>query len=262
MHVGNGEANYSIIDNEVQKDTVIQDMPVIHASGIKGALKEFFEQPEIWGKGSKNILTVFGGAEDYETTEIAPNNKEKKKKTRTVEGRYKFFNALCLARPLRVTDGEKPYILATSNAILEHFSFLLKGLGCLDAYSKLIGSLDDDTDEIEVEGEPVTLKVCNACAPIIGKKFAVFDSLSDYALPVRARNVLGDGGQSKNLWYEELVPHKSVFFFAVLVPNDGDPYASFKEHIQSSTVQFGGNASIGNGYTRISEMSLCEQAKN
>ena len=41
MHVGNGDVNYNIIDNEVEKDPVT-GYPTINASGVKGALREFF----------------------------------------------------------------------------------------------------------------------------------------------------------------------------------------------------------------------------
>lgn len=248
MHVGNGEASYSIIDNEVQKDTVLQDVPIIHASGVKGALKEHIER--IWSKDCDGILKVFGGVEEY--GEADPETG--KKKTRTVEGSYKFFSALCLARPLRVTDGAAPYILATSNAVLERFSLLLNGLGRPDVYGKAIGILADGAN-IEVEGITAATKNCVTDEPMISKKFAVLDNLQDYALPVRARNVLNDNGISENVWHEELVPHKSIFFFAIIVP-DGDDnfYSAFKEAIQESAIQFGGNASIGNGYTTVAEV--------
>ena len=36
MHVGSGDINYDIIDRQVQKDP-IEGIPVIHASGLKGA---------------------------------------------------------------------------------------------------------------------------------------------------------------------------------------------------------------------------------
>ena len=42
LHVGSGEINYNIVDNEVEKDAVT-GLPVIHASGIKGALRDTFK---------------------------------------------------------------------------------------------------------------------------------------------------------------------------------------------------------------------------
>ncbi|WOC31811.1 MULTISPECIES: type III-B CRISPR module RAMP protein Cmr4 [Caproicibacterium] len=246
MHVGNGEANYNIIDNEVQKDTVLQDVPIIQSSGVKGALKQHFEG--IWGKESKYTKQVFGG--EIETTDADGS----KKKT-TKEGAYKFFTAVCLARPLRVSDGEKPYVLATSYDVLDSFKSLLDGLKLKSGYENLIGSFFDG-DKVEVEGKPTVLKKTSSKKSIFKEDFVVFNSLQDFALPVRARNFLDDGGISKNLWYEELVPHKSIFYFAILVPDDDQLFAEFKEKLEASPVQFGGNASVGNGYTTVTEVEV------
>ena len=229
MHVGNGETNYSIIDNEVQKDTVLQDVPIIHASGVKGALKEHFEC--LWGKEDIRIKNIFGDKDDA--------------------GKYKFFTAICVARPLRVSNGSLPYVLATSDAILEHFSFFLKGMGMglLNVYDKANDPLIDGAN-IEVEGMSLSTKNCVHLEELIGKDFIVIGNLCDYDLPVRARNVLDDNGLSKNLWYEELVPHKSIFYFTIITPDDACELV-FCENIP---VQFGGNASIGNGYCTIKEV--------
>jgi CRISPR-associated protein Cmr4 len=40
------------------------------------------------------------------------------------------------------------------------------------------------------------------------------DACSDYNLPVIARNNL-ENGESKNLWYEQIVPHQSRFVFYI-----------------------------------------------
>lgn len=233
MHVGNGEATYSIIDNEVQKDTVLQDVPIIHASGVKGALKEHLKQFYKITDNDDLIKSIFGHQDGA--------------------GEYKFFSALCLARPLRVTDGAGSYILASSNDILDHFKFLLKGLGRPEAFELAFEPLKNDVS-IEVEGHMVKTKRTNSEISLFGSNFVVLDNLKDYDLPVRARNVLDDNGLSKNLWYEELVPHKSIFFLAVLVPDRDINYPAFKNAIQQSAVQFGGNASVGNGYTTITEV--------
>lgn len=242
LHVGNGEANYSIIDNEVQKDSVLKDVPCIPGSGVKGALKDFFE--EIWKDDNyvkDRITKVFGGVEEF-------IDETGKKKTRTVEGAYKFMAALCLARPLRVTDGPRPYVLATSNAILNHFSTFFKGLGCADLGAKL-AVLRDGTN-IEYESVTGRTKHFAELNGLIDRDFLVIDNLQEYSLPVRARNVLDENGQSKNIWYEEYVPHTSIFCFAILTPNE-DCDLSFEPNIP---VQFGGNSSIGNGYCKIEEV--------
>lgn len=46
LHVGNGDVNYNIIDNEVEKDPVT-NCPTMNASGIKGAIREFFVNRQV-----------------------------------------------------------------------------------------------------------------------------------------------------------------------------------------------------------------------
>jgi len=236
MHVGSGEANYSIIDNEVQKDTVLIDVPIIHASGVKGATREHFGR--FWGKDDPRIKEIFGDREDA--------------------GQYKFFNAFCIARPLRVSSGDRPYILTTSAEILASFSDFLRGLGLSSFYSfeELVFDKEflSSVPGIEIEGSETKHCMIPSVERLIGKEFAVAKSLRNYDLPTHARNQL-ENGQSKHLWYEELVPHKSIFYFAVITPND----TCALDFGNSGTVQFGGNATIGNGYTRITEVQQHEK---
>ena len=75
-------------------------------------------------------------------------------------------------------------------------------------------------------------------------------------LPVSARNQL-DNGISQNLWYEEVVPHETVFYLAVLsngtMPGD-QALESFDKVIKADKLfQFGGNATIGYGLTMLEE---------
>ena len=43
LHVGSGDVNFNIIDEEIEKDPVT-GYPTINASGVKGALRQFFEE--------------------------------------------------------------------------------------------------------------------------------------------------------------------------------------------------------------------------
>jgi CRISPR-associated protein Cmr4 len=246
MHVGSGEAKYSMIDNEVQKDTVLKDVPIIHASGVKGALKEHFEER----MSKEKIFEIFGGVEKCIENEV-----EKKKPK---EGGYKFFTAICLARPLRVTNGDHPYILTTGIDVLKSFSTLLKGLELSTYYEYHDIELNDgfvsNAENIEIEGIkaqpfPEGSPLLEQLKKLIGQNFAVAKSMRDYDLPTRARNQL-ENGQSKHLWYEELVPHKSVFYFVIITPGDSCEL----DFEKAGPVHFGGNATIGNGYTKIKEV--------
>lgn len=54
LHVGNGDVNFNIIDNEVERD-VVTGFPTINSSGVKGALRAFFEENDL-----SNINEIFG----------------------------------------------------------------------------------------------------------------------------------------------------------------------------------------------------------
>jgi CRISPR-associated protein Cmr4 len=231
MHVGSGESNYSIVDNEVERDSVLGD-PTIHASGIKGSLREHCERTLT----AEQVKSIFGS-----DPAVAQKNKEE-----TTPGNLKFLPAQLLARPLRVSDGERSFILATSQELLDLFENQCDGLD--SAHLKV--EVAKCSEVREVEGIRISTFV-----NVGGWLCARLNSLKNQALPIVARNQLDDNGISKNLWYEEIVPHKSVFYFFVQVEeSDKDIFKAFKDSIEKSAVQIGGNASVGYGYTRIREV--------
>ena len=92
LHVGSGDVNYNIIDNEVEKDPVT-GYATINASGVKGALREYFNKVS-----EKDVLPLFGG----------------NKGDRTIPGAIKFMQADILALPVRATMGKEAYYLVAS----------------------------------------------------------------------------------------------------------------------------------------------------
>ena len=255
MHVGSGEENYNIIDKEVERDPVITYMPVIHASGVKGALKEHCEAC----MDKKAVTQIFGN----------PDGDKK-----TIAGNYKFFGASLIARPLRVSQGKASFILASTPEIIKTYITFLDGIG-YRRFSEISTELEGleignagfvsvSQDIKEIEGKCVVMPKANISNAIRAlfhdKPFALTESLKEYSLPVIARNKLDENGISENLWYEEIVPHQSIFYFAVLAPDKVNSngievlYNDFKKAVEENPVQFGGNASIGYGFTRVEEV--------
>lgn len=74
---------------------------------------------------------------------------------------------------------------------------------------------------------------------------ALFKEASEN-LPVIARNHL-ENGISKNLWYEQVVPHEAEFIVAVCYPEGFDFEPKFNAHIHNRLIQVGANATIGYG---------------
>lgn len=233
LHVGNGDVNYNIIDQEVERDP-INGLPMINSSGVKGALREFYEAR--WGKDNNKIREFFGTGKDD-----------------NAQGSYKFLQMDILFRPLRVTDGgNRSYVLVTTEEIVDGFAQKVNGLsGKLDG----ISIFRDDSESVSIEGDDKSTalkKPEGTWGKITDKPVAVIGSINNYDLPVIARNVLDDNGISQNLWYEEYVPHESVFGLIILTPGDMDE--EFKKALTSEPVQFGGNASIGYGLMEIKEV--------
>ena len=236
LHVGSGDVNYNIVDNEVEKD--ITGMPMIHASGIKGALRDAMKNE----LGEAKTNEVFGKAGDENTTG---------------EGTHKFFDAHLLARPMRVADSNTmASIPVVTIASVNQFIDLLSAFG-ETGYAK-ISEIDFGDNEfmtnagedIRVEGEKTgklsedAEKALEKIKTLVGKEFAIAKSFDNYDLPVVARNYL-ENGISKNLWYEEVVPHGSIFYFAVM----GDDTYKVPE-----LVQFGGHSSIGCGFAKVTKI--------
>lgn len=239
LHVGNGESNFDIIDNAVEKDPVT-GLPTINSSGIKGALRQYFKE-----KGVENciITSIFGS--DQKTA-------QEQDKARSIPGKVKFYQADLLARPTRASVGGKTNYMVTSEEAIGIYDtkaavFRAKSISrghCVD-------------NEIGIEG------ISHQCVQNIGiidqQTVILADStLRDLPLPVLARNQL-DNGISKNLWYEQVVPHKSIFTFAVS-SDDEDVLKRFAEVLKNEAyIQFGGNATIGYGLCRVERMEAAHE---
>lgn len=226
MHVGNGEVNFNIIDNEVERDAVTK-YPTINSSGVKGALREFFEVT--YKKDSEIVNNIFGP-----------------EKGEGVPGKVKFLCANMLAIPMRASDSAAYYMVTTKKAV--------------EAYNNLAGALMgkgavqlDIAEGVTVEVEGEKCPVTESLKPFIEGTVAVMDDekFGEPVLPVVARNRL-DNGKSQNLWFEEIVPHESVFyFFAVVSDGDKEHLDAFVEGVNHKVVQFGGNATIGYGLCEV-----------
>ena len=272
LHVGSGDVNYNIIDNEVEKDPVLE-APIIHATGVKGALRAHFER--LWqGKPEfEKIAKVFG----------SPVRASKSNLDSTRPGSYCFLDAPLLTRPLRVSefaDKGPSFVSATSIEIINAAVTLLQGLGIREIGGQSLEQialpdpktlpkkgfwkLNKGVAAAKAEGLSVQSVPANAGSAFLnslpgllraplGTDQAVITENSilwDIALPVLAHNHLEDG-ESKNLFYEEVVPHHSVFLLPVLTPEQENVLES---GLLSTAVQFGSGASLGYGLTRIEKV--------
>lgn len=228
LHVGNGDINYNIIDNEVERDTVT-GYPTVNSSGIKGAFREFFESR---GIDKEKITTIFGGTDGDGAG-------------RTMPGTVKFMQADLLAMPARASSGQNPFYLVEPKDGIE----LLKNKIQMIENKTVDWNLEnvEEGQKPAVENIPLKKKMS-----IGGKNVYILDDtdFKKIALPVIARNKL-DNGKSVNLWYEEVVPHHSIFTFYVLADEE-ERLSQFLNVVNDQVVQFGGSATIGYGFCKIS----------
>jgi len=267
MHVGSGDSTYGLIDKQVQRD-VLTNYPTIHASSLKGALREYFTE-----EMTEDAITYIFGTAQSETDSRG--------------GKYKFFAANLLSLPMR--SNHKPFYRVTTKEIIENFleyiiRFAVKIPQPLtDALGKLKNVEMGDKAIIFVRKSEIT------AMPTNGKKIKVEDVLGEEnyklldaaeltilenlfgenlcimqdadfnavaaELPVIARNCL-ENGISQNLWYEEIVPRESRFYFGVITGHDEKSEGILAEEInRANMIQIGANASIGYGYTKIDDLT-------
>jgi len=254
LHVGSGNENYGVIDKAVQRDAASR-LPVIHGSGLKGALREHFN-------GEAFVSHVFGSS----PKEDDPNKKSK-------AGNYNFHDGWLIGYPVR--SNVLPFFTATTPQIVQELldhcrdfrvdlkpelARLLQELARISNENPVVFHQPNfkDTPEIILEdwmaeNDPneFTKDDLTALEAIFGKNLAVlpfqkFQELTDN-LPVIARNYL-ENGQSANLWYEEVVPRGSRFYTFIEAKK---MYADFNP---TGRFQLGGNATVGNGQTIFSKI--------
>lgn len=293
LHVGSGGENYGTIDNLVQRDATT-GFPCIHASSLKGALREYFKhhiktQVEEDKKVADMVtfLThVFGYSpkdeikkeeDDVKKNQADSDQENEVKAKKESPGRYKFFSADLLTIPVR--SDKKLYYRLTCPWLLSNLETTLKQFGLslteeADAVAHLRSIIGEEAKVVhfgegEAQLEEWDIKASgfknNIALPaklptkLLGNDIAVAkdevfaELVSDYCLPVLARNCL-ENGRSTNLWYEQLLPRETKLFFAVLYPKGDANFDSFAKTIKAHLVQIGANASVGYGFCKIEQI--------
>jgi len=256
MHVGSGKVNFDPIDNQIQRDPVT-DYPTIHSSSLKGALKEYATFRHDSQEAANFIAHVFGD-DDH-------------------AGKMRFVDASFLSVPMRASSC--PYYLCTSPTAIAQFVATVRRFGiaveeeelaALDAcaeYSGTHAAIRDDQSEIEtIKAHREETIDWDILEKYVGTPAALVPDaemtklLKD--LPVIARNQL-ENGESKNLWYEEILPRTSRLYTVISEPtylHDQDKklanhFKRFREYLTGKEmIQIGANASVGYGLCSFTEV--------
>lgn len=214
LHVGNeNTSSYGLIDLAVQRNATT-GLPCINSSSLKGALNEYASQ-----FGDLDRFLIFGS-----------DKKEKSKGSQ--KGKYVFFDANILFIP--VQSGNL-YDLVTCDAVLERFFAQVKLL------------TGEEITENDLQMFKYTKRLDDEV--VTEKKFKQL--CSDDSLPIIARNVL-DNGESKNLWYEQVVPAETVFY--TIIDDNGEHSLAEKIGSEKALVQIGADATIGYGYCKFTNL--------
>lgn len=247
LHAGSGDTNYGVIDNLVQRD-VVTELPTIHGSSLKGALREYYQNS--WGNDDPKLNHIFGATEQA--------------------GNYRFLSAHLLAMPVR--SNKMAYFMATSPKAINGLLDFLRDLGDARANTLMadikgivptdkLPTVFTDKTGLQIEDfesfdrSEVTLSAdTKKCLNLTNDNLVLFSDAdfkqicSNSNLPVIARNKVGE-----NLWYEQVVPRFSIFWTSVLQPVDAQFTTDFEAGFDG-VIHIGANASVGYGFTKISNL--------
>lgn len=255
LHVGSGESNFGIIDNQIQRDAITK-YPTIHSSSLKGALREYCTHRHS-EEESKNFLDYIFGSQEQ-------------------SGKVRFIDAHLLSVPMRADLN--PYYHCVSPQSITNFLEFCETFGIEIEHKEELAKIANakETAIVVKEGKPTiedeeaqnsTAYNFEALEQLVGSPVSIvpnsiFEAFT-HDLPVIARNQL-ENGESKNLFYEEVLPRKSKFFTVITEPtylhhqdakkleNAFDRFGSYLT--DENTIHIGANASIGYGVCSFKEI--------
>ncbi len=214
LHVGNESGGeFSIIDKAIQRDPLTM-LPCINSSSLKGAIKEFCVH-----NSNVNIAKLFGSDIDKATGKVKPG---------TQKGEAIFFDAKLLLLPQQ--DDHTLYHYVTSDVVIKMMNERIKLFNSTYQYEK-----PDDFHGKPVKSNSDMVELSTLC--------------HEDNLPIIARNYL-ENGESKNLWYEQVLPAETVLY--TIIQEEGEELA---KALDDKIVQIGANATIGYGYCKFELMN-------
>lgn len=212
LHVGNESGGeFSIIDKAIQRDP-LTGLPCINSSSLKGAIKEYC----VHEARLSNVKDIFGSDVD----------KDGKVKPDTQKGDARFFDAKILYLPHQGAPQE-----SENKDMLFHYVTTDNIKRMMVERVKLFDEKFTEEKIIAPKGTVITVR---------DERFDEY--CHEDNLPIIARNVL-ENGESKNLWYEQVLPSETVLYTIIREKND-----ALLKALNGKIVQIGAGATIGYGY--------------
>lgn len=226
LHVGNESGgDFTIIDKAIQRDP-LTGLPCINSSSLKGAINEFCT------KSPNSCLRSDDEEKEKDMAKVRQRlfgSDKTKKEASPKKGEAIFFDAKLLLLPQQ--GGAQP-----NEQALFHYVTTESIIKMMNERAKLF--VPEANLQIPQTGKTVKQiedREMEACC-------------SDDNLPIIARNVL-DNGESKNLWYEQVLPAETVLY--TIFQEKGNELA---KALDGQIVQIGANATIGYGYCKFELM--------
>ena len=282
MHVGDDTDRHAegIIDKLIQRDHAT-DLPYIASKSFRGALKErlktLFDNPDyikiIFGeessKGRQGQIVfddVFLASMPVRSDKVPYFNVSSVRILEHLKERYEnyqFGNAAnfgAFISPISKEIKNKKAIAKTESAILEN-KLLTTSVTGID-FAKIKQFYDSDFCLVNHDHN-------NAELLKLGYEIDLMKVLTDdNHLPIESHNFLVNG-ESKNLWYEQILLPKTLFYFFI---SYNDKIKGLKEvyealetqllKIQTPHFQIGSDASLGYGYVKIEKLNIFNQANH
>ena len=247
MHIGNG-TNLGLIDLPIQREAHTE-FPVMPSSAIKGVIRASFEdeqkQNDIFGKTDeegkviftdgkillfpvKSLKGVFAWITCYYVLERF------KRDTNIDIGNFKAVekdNALVSSDKIVIKDNNK------SKLVLEEFTFNADVDKSLTKLKQII-KCDINQDKIAIVSDDVF-------------KFFV-KNYTEVNARIKIDQKTGTA-QDTGLWYQELLPAETVFYGCIAPRKNGfeGQLTEVINKINNQTLQFGGDETLGRGFTKI-----------
>lgn len=218
LHVGNESGGeFSIIDKAIQRDP-LTNLPCINSSSLKGAIKEFCVH-----NTNVDVKEVFGSDVDPKTGKAQPD---------TSKGQAIFFDAKILYLPQQGAPAEAQeknmmYHYVTTDKIKQ---MMVERVNLFDKEGGF--TVNDIKSPQGVMVRNVGDKQFETCC-------------HEDNLPIIARNVL-ENGESKNLWYEQVLPAETVLYTIIREESE-----DLLNALNTKVVQIGAGATIGYGYCKF-----------
>lgn len=206
LHVGNESGGEFSIIDKAIQRDPLTSLPCVNSSSLKGAIKEFCVH-----QTNVNVGKYFGSDVDKITGKVKPE---------TQKGEAIFFDAKLLFLPQQ--DDNTLFHYVTSDDVIK----------LMNERCELLNSSFRFEKPATFHEKPVaTDNLTSLC--------------HDDNLPIIARNVL-ENGESKNLWYEQVLPAETVLY--TIIQEEGEELA---KALDGQIVQIGANATIGYGYCKF-----------